>query len=221
MSLLEFGVGSQQTIEIGMTGIPPQGKRADGRSGVQIMEPGIFVRDAGKRDSGGFEGQRREGEGFAKRAPKALENPSRPRGRFFGLPWLVTASLSDWLGDALDQCVGRALSSLDVLHSLRFSPGLDVQGRSLVRTVESIPRPRFIDGAGLPRILRGIGFHLAAWSSRLRFHLVLDEHRVFLGNLVLLRSSVLFGSFDRRLGLTDSVPDDQSRTRRSGLVGGL
>ena len=47
VSLLEFGVGSQQTIEIGVTGIPPQGNRADGRSGVQIMEPGIFVRDAG------------------------------------------------------------------------------------------------------------------------------------------------------------------------------
>ena len=221
MSLLEFGTGSQQTIEIGVTGIPPQGKRADGRSGVQIMEPGIFVRDAGKRDSGGFEGQRREGEGFAKRAPKALENPSRPRGRFFGLPWLVTASLSDWLGDALDQSVGRALSSLDVLHSLRFNPRLNVQGRSLVGTVESIPRSSVINGAILPRILRGIGYHLAAWASRFCLDLVLDEHRVCLGNLVLRRSSVLVGGFDRRLGLTDSVPDGRSRPWGCRRAGGL
>ena len=47
VSLLEFGVGSQQTIEIGVTGIPPQRKRADGRPGVQIMEPRVAVRDAG------------------------------------------------------------------------------------------------------------------------------------------------------------------------------
>ena len=47
VSPLEFGVGGQQTIEIGVSWIPPQGERADGRPGVQIMEPRVDVRDAG------------------------------------------------------------------------------------------------------------------------------------------------------------------------------
>ena len=47
VSLLEFRIGSQQTIEIGVSWIPPQGERADGRPGVQIVEPGVNVGDAG------------------------------------------------------------------------------------------------------------------------------------------------------------------------------
>ena len=181
------------------------------------MEPRVAVWDAGQRDRGGIEGQTREGESFAKRALTALENPSRSRGQFFGVLRCVAAS-PDRLGDVLDRGVGRAFSGLDVLPLLRLTPGLNVQGGSVA--VEGITWPYSIEGASSSRFVGRTGNYLAAWSSRLRLRLVLDEHDVLSGNHI-LGGSTLLGGFDGRLGLTDGAPDSQSRPRRSRLVGGL